>query len=348
MLQKNSRKPSAYRSADNIKASILIVSLWAVFLLSFFAVILGYQMRQKLTVVRRLDDRDRLRLITQGCVKKAIMILDSEKDKEYSFLNDPWGNNEQLFRDIAIGDGFFTAGYDYTDTFTGETATRYGLIDEERKININTASMAILKRLFNIVLEIGDMESERLAACIVDWRDKDSQLSIPLGSAEDSYYRNLQYSYEAKDDLFEILEETLLVKGMTSTLLDSLRPYITVYGQGKVNINTASREALLALGLEDSIVRAIISFRQGKDGLEATHDDGFFKNASNIVPELSRIFNLSSSQLAKVTAISQQYLTTMSDHFMIKCSAYFFKNGYTMKTEAVFNRLGEILHWRET
>lgn len=347
MHQKNSQKLSVYRLAGKSKASILIISLWSILLLSSFAVILGYQARQKITLVKRLDDRDRLRLIAEGCVQKAIMILDRKEDREYDCFSDSWSTNEQAFKDSAIGGGFCTVSYDYQDERTGSIETRYGIIDEERKININTASMPALRRLFSMVLDIDDMESQELAACIIDWRDKDSQLSIPLGSAEDSYYRNLQYAYEAKDDLFEILDETLLVKGMTSGMLERLRPYITVYGNGKININTASREVLLALGLDNSIVTAIISFRQGDDGLEATYDDGFFKNASNIVPALSRIFNLNPSQLASVTAISQQYLTTMSDNFMVKCSAYFYLDGYIMRTEAVFNRQGEILYWRE-
>jgi type II secretory pathway component PulK len=349
MRQKNSQKPLACLLADNSRASILIISLWSILFLSSFAVILGYQVRQKITLVKRLDDRDRLRLIAEGFVNKTVLTLSDQlsKEKEYDCLKDYWSSNEIEFRDFPIGGGFCTSSYNYVNENTQTTEIRYGLIDEERKININTAPMSTLKRLFNIVLDIDNMESQNLAASIKDWRDEDSQLSIPIGSAEDSYYRNLPYPYLAKDSLIEVLEEVLLVKGMTNEIFERIKPYITIYGQGRVNINTAPREVLLALGLDNNIVTSILFFRKGADGLEATPDDEFFEKPSNIVPLLSRVYNLSPSQLASVSQISQQYLTTQSSYFTIECSAYFNKGRYKMTVFCVFNRQGEILYWRE-
>jgi len=51
-------------------------------------------------------------------------------------------------------------------------------------------------------LKIDDIEAQSLAASIVDFIDEDSNLSVPLGSTEDSYYHNLKEPYECKDDKF--------------------------------------------------------------------------------------------------------------------------------------------------
>ncbi len=64
--------------------------------------------------------------------------------------------------------------------------------------------------------------------------------------------------------------------------------YLTVWGEGKININTASEEVLLAVpGLYTKEVGKILSFRRGADGVPGTKDDGVFKT----IEELINIFN---------------------------------------------------------
>ena len=54
------------------------------------------------------------------------------------------------------------------------------------------------------------------------------------------------------------LDEILLVKGMNKEIYDKLINFVTIYGDGAVNINTASKEVLEALGLADSLVDKIL------------------------------------------------------------------------------------------
>ena len=345
---KSSLKLLAFPSLVNTKASILILSLWSLCLLATFAVILGFSVRQKLTLVSRLDERDKLHFIAEAGIKKAIIQLKEESGKTYDALNDNWNNNISVFKEIDMGDGKFSILHDYINEYTGLVESWYGLIDEESKININKANKTILERLFQITLNFDETQAQELAAAIVDWRDTDSELSIPLGSAEDRDYRNLEYPYEAKDADFEVLEEILLVKGMDENIFKKIKNYITIYGSGKINVNTASRGVLLALGINQDLVDKIVSFRAGEDGIVGTSDDNIFDTSSNIVPKLSQSFHLSDSEIAQLSAIVEQYLVTNSNNFMARCSAKL--NGKKKSSEviAVINRSGKILSWEES
>lgn len=341
MMEKKSKnllELLVFLQLDNPKASILILSLWSLCLLSTFAVILGYGVRQKLTLVNRLDERDKLHFIAEAGIKKAISQLKEEPEKTYNALNDNWSNNISAFKDIDIGDGKFS--------ILGES--RYGLIDEESKLNINKANQTILERLFRVALNFDETQSQELAASIVDWRDTDSELSMPLGSAEDRDYRNLEYLYEAKDADFEVLREILLVKGMDENIFEKIKNYITIYGSGKINVNTASKIVLLALGLSQDLVDKIVSFRLGEDGIIGTSDDNIFEAPSNIVAKLSQFFHLSDSEIAQLSVIVEQYLVTNSNNFMARCIAKL--NGKKRSSEviAVINRSGKILSWEES
>ena len=349
--QTSSSEPSVFLSAiESNKGGILIIALWSLCLLATFAVYLGAGVRQKITLVKRLDERDKLHFIGEAGIKRAIVELRKEKEEEktYDALSDAWNNNASAFKQIRVGDGRFNIYHNYIDAKTGLTESRYGLIDEERKININKADRVVLERLFKIVLGFDELDAQELAASIVDWRDGDSYLSIPLGSAEDPYYRSLQYSYEAKDAEFEVLDEVLLVKHMTRQIFDILKDYITIYGDGKVNSNTASKEVLLALGLNGHIVDEILAFRCGEDGIISTSDDNVFEAPSDIVPKLSQHSHLSDSDVALLSTVRDGHLITNSNYFMARSEAGFDNRKDTAVITAVINRDGKILYWQES
>ena len=58
------------------------------------------------------------------------------------------------------------------------------------------------------------------------------------------------------------IEEWLLVPGMTLELWNRLKSSVTVYGSGKVNLNTVSKETLMVLGVSNSLADRIIAYRK--------------------------------------------------------------------------------------
>jgi len=303
--------------------------------------------------VRRLETRDKLHLIAQAGIRRAIAEL--KKEDEYASadaLNERWSSNEDAFKEIEVGEGSFTISYQYIEPRGKMLQTRYGIIDEERKLNINKAEADEMGRLFRQVTQLSEWEANSLAASIVDWRDEDKQ---PLtGGAEEDYYRGLSSPYACKDAEFELTEELLLIKGMDPDIFARVKGYITVYGQGGVNINTASEQVLTSLGLNETLIYKIISFRCGQDGEEATADDNVFTQSSNILSQLSQFCALTPDELALLSRlISDGNLYTRSDNFMIKSSAQLKSesvrgSGSSAGTiTCVFKRDGRIRYWHE-
>ncbi len=89
------------------------------------------------------------------------------------------------------------------------TEPAFGLIDESSKLNLNTATAAML--------EAFPFMTPEFAAAIVDWRDADSDVTD--NGAEDDHYARLNPPYRCKNADFESVEELRLVAGATLALL---------------------------------------------------------------------------------------------------------------------------------
>jgi general secretion pathway protein K len=101
-----------------------------------------------------------------------------------------------------------------------------------------------------------------LVSSIIDWTDSDDQVTnLPFiqhenMGAESSYYSKLQVPYRCKNALLDTTEELLLVKGITQEVFNRICDYVTVYGDGKVNINSASRQVIECLSEKMDVVLA--------------------------------------------------------------------------------------------
>jgi general secretion pathway protein K len=326
----------------NQRSSILIIALWSVSLLTTLAVILGFEVRQQLVLVKRLEERDSSRLIAEAGIIKAAAFLRGASEEKFQALNQKWSNNPESFKDVVLGNGRFSLSF---EPDSGQI--RFGLVDEESKVNINKASNRVMARLFN-QLGLEELEAQDLSDSIVDWRDADSALSGP-GGAEDSYYRMLPVSYEAKDAQFQTIDELLLVKGVSENNFPKIRKYITIYGNGQVNVNTAGKFVLMALGLSENAAERIILFRKGKDALEATEDDNSFEAVSDIAVKVNEAGNLSQAEQAQINnLINDGSISVKSDNFAVKAQATLGSSKFSYEVSAVINRKGNILYWNES
>jgi general secretion pathway protein K len=304
-------------------------------MLATFAVILGYSVRQKISLAMRLEQRDRARYLFWANIKVALVEIKNKEKRQVLSAQD--NRFSQVYSQAREED----------DEKPDSMENIYGIFDEERKVNINKADLHLLERLFKILLGYGDIEAQELAAAIVDWRDKDSMLSIPLGSAEDSYYTSLRYPYEAKDADFDCLEELLLVKGVTGEVFERVSDYLTVYTDGLVNINTAPREVLFALGLSEYLVNNIVSFRCGKDKKCGTEDDNFFASTSEVAVLLGNFCALNEAQRQQIENVAARDLTVESNYFMIKSIVKFNRRQNAFRATCVADSLGKVLYWQE-
>jgi type II secretory pathway component PulK len=320
------------------KGSILILAFWALSLLSLFAIYMGQGVRQKLALMDRLIGRSQLYGAAQaGARRGEAELRKPDTDAAIDSLKEPWAQAQSMYKDVKVGEGAFSLN----------------IIDEERKVNINTAGLDVLKRLFKEVSSVDDAMSEEIASAIIDWRDADSA-SLALG-AENNYYSTLKYPYSCKDARFDILDELLLVRGVTVTIYNSVKDHLTIYGQGQVNVNTAPNEVLMALGLDKKLADKILLFRSGKDGVEETEDDNVFAGSASIVPQLSQFTPLSPEELTILSQFASSGLVNaVSEYFTVFAQAgYGYKKG-TQSVTCVFQRFPleaggygtEVKYWR--
>lgn len=327
-------------------AFVLIFSIWVLGFLTVLAVGLAAGIRQKIIVLEKLDQRDRFIHLLEGAVKYGVVYISDQinasggeytsaiKMNLHNNLND--FSNFNLLGDVAI------IRYNCVDQ--GEF---YGVVDEERKINLNTTTQSILSRLIERVLELKPEAADVLARDLLDWRQYgESQV---VGFFSDEYYRNLDYPYPKKDANYENLDELLLVKGITKTIYDKLINYVTIYGEGRVNINTAPADVLYALGLDDTVVDKIIEVRQGKDKQEATLDDYVFSKTFDIATETNAIVKLLPLEIKSIDLLNQKnLLSTSSNYFTVNVKAQLMHSKFSKSVRAVISsRENKIVYWQE-
>ncbi|MFC1709581.1 general secretion pathway protein GspK [Candidatus Omnitrophota bacterium] len=336
-----------FTKIDNRQGSILIIALWSLCLLTTFVVYSGLIVRQKLNLVGRLNTREGLFFMGESGVNTGILEL-RKKDTSDSYyaLNENWSNSPGAFKNVALSSGSFTISYSYVEE--GTKKLRYGLMDETSKININKADVKVLSRLLEVAADLNDQRALSLAHCIVDWRDVDSFFSHPQYGAEDSDYKNLKAPYEAKDADFEVIEELLLIRGMDEEVFGKIEDFITVYGEGIVNINTAPRTVLLILGLSRGLTTKILQFRKGDDSMSGTFDDNVFSSISGIVLDITVDDLLSTSEVEELTnLVSNGIFITKSSDFMIKCLAELNNKDERSEITAIADQDGFIRYWRQ-
>lgn len=314
---------------------MLVMALWCISLLGLFSISLGFGVRQKAGLLDRLTTLDALYPIAYSGVEKAKSLVQLDLDKDVDNLTDAWALPAAQ-TEIANGKFSFAAGGG-------------SVVDEERKVNLNHTSLEIASRLFEQVSGLDKEEAQEIVYNLIDWMDSDSFFGHPKYGAEASYYENLNKPYTSRNMPYEVIDELLLVKGMTPEIFEKILPYMTVYGSGQVNMNTADRVVLAALGFSPAGVETIVSYRAGADSKEGTGDDRFFSSVDGIQNDLASSGDtaLDSSQevlLAGLNASSR--IGVKSSVFSARCTGVLAKNGVSVEVESYFIRQGKTLYQR--
>jgi general secretion pathway protein K len=184
-----------------------------------------------------------------GC-EGALALIHQDEDKGVDSLGEEWARFDS---------------HPFLKELPENAAVSGEIIDENSKFNLNA--------LINPAGEIDEKRSARLerlfillglheeqVSPLLDWLDEDDEKR--LHGAENDYYRNLPDPYDCANGPFLTVGQISLVKGMSEDL-PALLEKVTIYGDGKINVNTASREVLQCLDeeLDSSLADAIIDHR---------------------------------------------------------------------------------------
>ncbi len=335
----------------NRRGSILVVALWMIAIIGAFALSSGYQARQKVSLADRIDSKNWLGGLAESGIYQGIWQIKQRKENapEYHAFNDPYTSNTSFYKRKFLGEGSYTISYEYTDPDDDTVKIRYGLQDEEQKINVNGVKPEVISRLIQMVGEKDRDSADQIAYSIEDWRDENNAAAHPEFGAEDDYYEDLDAPYDCKDFTLESLDELLLVRGMTPELFEKLKPYITVFGSGAVNINTAPKQVFLALGMDSSLIDKIFHYRNGPDREQGTEDDRSFMNLTSIADQLNQVESISSSDVSLISQlVTEDQLGIASSFFMIHSRGEVIKKKQIQDIVAVVDQEGKIHYWQSS
>ncbi len=282
--------------AHRNSAFALVAVMWVVILAGL--ILLGVRKASHVNMAMAFNELEAVRAqwLARAGVEQAVAMLDDDGES-YDDMLDFWYSERASFRQVELMYGLFSVkappGHDESSR-----KVRYGLVDHNGRMNINTAGREELKKL----CDLADWQVEP----ILDWRDGDTEANP--GGAEAAYYQALSYPYEIRDANFQTVGELGLVKGMDLDALDGedannngvlddnendgsttpppddadgklrkgLRGLCTVYsfeqnlnasGEKRVNVNTADKETLKErLQCTDALADAMIQHKANQQG----------------------------------------------------------------------------------
>ncbi len=308
----------------HLRGQILPVILWIMGLLTIGVGTVSLRATHELRLGRILFDQFQRKAIVQAAVQQAIAVV-TQDDPAVDHRQEPWATGRDphleppLFEQVEVGRGSFSVGV------TDQSGMLHpGLVDEERKLNLNTASVETLQRLIELVqpehAALASVNPQAVAQAIGDWRDE--AIGTPCQSSP----------YPCHNAPLASVDELVLVPGMTAALFQVLEPAVTVYGNGLVNVNTADALILNAVGLPGQL---IVQARDGNPA-DATDDHPF---SADFTYELSAL-----TGLPEDSPLFAQ-LTITSSAFEVPARAVLTGDPLAVHLRAVIDRTGKILRW---
>ena len=290
---------SIFRNFKKYKGFALITSLILISLLSILT--FDFAHKNKLDFVMSLNRvlSKKAEYYAYSGYNLALAILFKDTNG-YDCFSDVWAQNIPA---IPVGDGIvnFTIEDEKSKFNVNKLISLYGVEDKRRE--------AMFRRILRL-LRI----NENIVYSLADWEDKDS--NVLKGGAEGNYYMSLENPYKPFNTTFITVGEVLLVKDFTwdyyflspdrreielNNKYKALKDYITVYGDGLININTASIPVLCSLSrdLTESVAEDIINYRnehpfEKKEDLKnvETISDLLYDEIDSLITVKSNIFRI--------------------------------------------------------
>jgi general secretion pathway protein K len=243
----------------------------------------------------------------------------------------------------------------------GEGSIRLDIEPEQVWRNINKLNAEDWERIFQAIGLPEDFWPE-LIDSYFDWIDPDSNPRQD-GAESADFYETLDPPYQARNAPFDTVRELLLVKGFREAVLsggvlnpeepkerqiaitNGVQNLLTVFGDGKVNVNAVRSDNLAVLmtlpGVTELGARAIIEERETPTyaGAGAMDDDTSYRSVEDFMARVGnelddpaiRNFVTTKSEVFRITSVG------MIDRVTRRIWAVVYTNG----------RIWRILRWRE-
>lgn len=301
----------------------LIVALWTVLILSLLIGGLAYEMRVESGITSYARKRLKAQVAARGGVEYAKFLL--AKSFESNAFEEADEEKEAL-RILAknLERGIGISG---TKVELGDSSAVVDILPEAGRRNVNTLADEDWEELLD---QAGVPEEDwpELIDCFMDWTDEGDAHRLNGAEEGDAFYKD--QGYVPKNAPLDTVDELLLIKGFTPAIvyggpppdpkaepLRGIAHLLTTFGDGKVNVNTATREVLMTLTsrgkmMDEWVVDDILKFRLGDDGLANTKDDGFNSvqeaiSKTGMDPALADKISVSDRRFVRVVSIGENH-----------------------------------------
>lgn len=247
----------------NQRGIALIIVLLMISIIIAVTLQLNRDTRSEVYDAANLSDGIRLRYVAQSGFHAGEALILGDKNA-FDGFTDLWANTQMI--SLRSEDFFDNASF------------RLLIEDEMGRISVNRLVSGsaynplirecLMRLLTGPSFRLEERKAAELLDALKDWIDADDE--VTGGGAESAYYAKLAKPYAAKNAPLDCIEELLMVKGITRELYygtsDSpgLAQCLTVFGDGRININTASKPVLrsLAVNMTGDDVDALDGYRR--------------------------------------------------------------------------------------
>jgi len=308
----NPMKPHLINSSRSKEGAALIVALWVLIILSLIVGSFAFEVKLESMLVSYKRKKFHAEMLAYSGIEYAHAILDQRQKAKELEIED-MDEDEGGFMQAAL---YVKRGLSTTSTIElGDGSFSVTLESAEGGLNVNSLN----REDWLDILEMANVPStewDTMIDCLTDWIDEGDLHQLNGAESDDPYYQEL--GYPVKNGPLDSVEELLMVKGWGPDVLygkdedeDSDAIYgiadlLTVWGDGKLNLNTASVDAMRAAGLSDEQIQFVLEVRNGPDGEPGTLDDGI-KALGEVDADTGK-FKLQSN-FVKVTSIGDIFGT---------------------------------------
>ena len=251
------------------RGAALMLSMWALFLLSAMVVSWAIDISSALTL--------------NGMASRVIEAQAMAAS----------GGDIALHPAVRPGSPLLRGGASRTQTFEARITGEGGRLNLNWVVaGENPARLDLLRRFLERKgIELN--ERDHMIDCLLDWVDPDNL--VRLNGAED------EEDYRPRNTLLTRIDDVKLIRGWGEFVS---RPgwdaEITVNSTGPIDLAWAPADLLLSLpGMTEPLVEQFLSLRRGEDELDGTEDDAQFKSLEDVRVALG----FSSEQFKQIAAL---------------------------------------------
>ena len=260
-----------------------MVSLWVLIILALIVGSFSFQVALEGMLVSRKKKQFKAEMLARSGVDYARAIIEQNqraRELQIEALED----DPDQFMQSAL---YVQRGLSTTSSITITNMGTFSVTIEsaENGRNVNTLNRAQWIEIFEMA-NVPSTEWDSLIDCLEDWIDEGDLHGLNGAESDDPYYEEQGYPVK-NGPLDSVEEELLLVKHWNESILYGksaddegdaiygIADLLTVWGDGKVNLNSASTNVLLSYAeYEDWELEGVLESRKGLDGIEGTLDDG--------------------------------------------------------------------------